>query len=126
VNPEVKEKWVGALRSGEFRQTTGRLRSITREGPRYCCLGVLCELYRAEHPESSWLDAAFLDAASHFVPAPGVEPTGGYLPTEVVEWAGLKSRNPPLVDGPAVSATDANDNYDWDFARIADAVERSL
>jgi hypothetical protein len=40
-------KWVKALRSGEFEQGRGRL----RDGDRYCCLGVACELYRREHPD---------------------------------------------------------------------------
>lgn len=38
MNPELKAKWIAALRSGEYKQVTARLR--TREG--YCCLGVLC------------------------------------------------------------------------------------
>lgn len=34
-------KWINALRSGEFSQTTGRLQ--TSEG--HCCLGVACALF---------------------------------------------------------------------------------
>lgn len=42
MNPEVKEKWVAALRSGKYKQVEGRLRSDT--GDSYCCLGVLCDV----------------------------------------------------------------------------------
>lgn len=44
--PEVKEKWLAALRSGEYEQGTSCLYSTTREStnPQYCCLGVLCDL----------------------------------------------------------------------------------
>lgn len=40
MNPELKAKWVAALRSGEYEQITGSL----KEPDGYCCLGVLCEV----------------------------------------------------------------------------------
>lgn len=43
--PELKAQWVAALRSGEYKQGHGELR--TNGGTRYCCLGVLTDL----HPE---------------------------------------------------------------------------
>lgn len=39
MKPEVKKKWVEALRSGKYQQGGGALRL----GDRYCCLGVLAE-----------------------------------------------------------------------------------
>lgn len=36
----ARKKWVKALRSGKYEQTTGRL---TRDG-KYCCLGVACDV----------------------------------------------------------------------------------
>lgn len=36
MNKEWAEKWAAALRSGEYKQGTGRL----RQGDRFCCLGV--------------------------------------------------------------------------------------
>ena len=39
---DIAEKWVAALRSGEYRQGVGLLQAPnTKE---FCCLGVLCEL----------------------------------------------------------------------------------
>lgn len=38
MNPEAKEKWLTALRSGHYAQGRVVLRS---ENDRYCCLGVL-------------------------------------------------------------------------------------
>lgn len=40
--PEIKEKWLKALRSDEYEQGTTFLRSI--DGSRFCCLGVLCDI----------------------------------------------------------------------------------
>jgi hypothetical protein len=48
MNQEVKRKWVGMLRSGDFVQGMGTLRQKTDNGYMHCCLGVLCELYSQE------------------------------------------------------------------------------
>lgn len=45
MDPALKAEWVGALRSGEYTQGTGRLRND--EGGR-CCLGVLCDIAAAK------------------------------------------------------------------------------
>jgi hypothetical protein len=37
---EVRDRWVAALRSGEYEQGTGE---FEHKG-RYCCLGVLCDV----------------------------------------------------------------------------------
>ena len=42
MDPELKAKWVAALRSGEFKQGTTLLHSTVYDT--YCCLGVLCEI----------------------------------------------------------------------------------
>lgn len=46
MDQELKTKWVEALRSGEFRQTSGKLHD--QETDSYCCLGVLCKVAGAE------------------------------------------------------------------------------
>lgn len=40
MKKEIADKWVEALRSGEYNQGRGYLR-VENE---YCCLGVLCEI----------------------------------------------------------------------------------
>jgi hypothetical protein len=44
MNPEWKEKWVEALESGEYEQGQGCLNGSGK----FCCLGVLCDLYDAD------------------------------------------------------------------------------
>ncbi|MGA0595643.1 hypothetical protein [Enterovirga sp. CN4-39] len=44
LDPELKARWVAALRSGEFKQTTGTL----KDSKGYCCLGVLCHVAKDE------------------------------------------------------------------------------
>lgn len=46
MDPEVKSKWVAALRSGEFKQGKYELRDPNGCN---CCLGVLAEINGVEH-----------------------------------------------------------------------------
>jgi hypothetical protein len=48
MDAELKAKWVKALRSGEYEQTSGALRDKYRGGCAYCCLGVLAEVLGAD------------------------------------------------------------------------------
>lgn len=44
MNPEIKQKWVEALRSGRYKQGNNALLIQAQGGARYCCMGVLCEI----------------------------------------------------------------------------------
>lgn len=46
LSPAVKRKWLAALRSGKYKQTTGALYDSTNDG--FCCLGVLCHIEGAD------------------------------------------------------------------------------
>lgn len=41
MTPELKQKWIEALRSGKYKQTRRKLKA--RNGS-MCCLGVLCDV----------------------------------------------------------------------------------
>jgi hypothetical protein len=41
MNPEIKAKWLEALRSGRYKQGRKKLRPTPDT---YCCLGVLCDI----------------------------------------------------------------------------------
>ncbi len=46
---KYKEKWIAALRSGDYRQNRGSLRRMVDETNfGYCCLGVLCEVLKED------------------------------------------------------------------------------
>lgn len=49
LNPEHKQKWLTALRSGEYQQG----RTFLRLGTEYCCLGVYAEVCRQEEINST-------------------------------------------------------------------------
>ena len=42
---EIKDKWLEALKSGEYKQGFKTLRTERGEEIRYCCLGVLGEIH---------------------------------------------------------------------------------
>ena len=51
MNSQIKQKWIDALRSGEYPQGQSKLYS----GDGFCCLGVLCDIYAKEVGDSSWV-----------------------------------------------------------------------
>ncbi len=53
MDADLKQRWVAALRSGQYEQGTDYLVSEHPDAGRaqYCCLGVLCELLQ---PNSDW------------------------------------------------------------------------
>lgn len=131
MNTEVKQKWIGALRSGKYEQGSEKLRGANG----YCCLGVLCDIYAQEHntqwefrgdeeinPQSQ--DYWYFDEHSEF------------LPESVMNWAELKTHNPTVrVD---VEDNDDEDNWyykdelsdindsGYDFSQIANLIEAQL
>lgn len=65
LKPEIKEKWVTALESGEYQQTQRCL----SDNVGFCCLGVLTDLYIKETGQGKWLTDE-LDVAKSFVDSP--------------------------------------------------------
>jgi hypothetical protein len=126
LNKDAIRKWVEALRSGKYQQTTGRL--ADRNG--FCCLGVACEVaienglrLRKKESGDSVGTVEYNDCA-------------GELPDEVADWLGLYTEgddeeafhhltDPPLhtADHPKHSAVSWNDEENATFSQIADLIE---
>jgi hypothetical protein len=120
MNPEVKQKWVKALRSGQYKKGTGSLRtgSIHQDGE-YCCLGVLCDIY-AKEQTIGWNYNSILNSTE-------------YLPSKVAEWAWLDSYDPTIKvsipenqEEAIFSLSSINDLHDYNFNKIADLIEQKL
>lgn len=75
MDKRVKNLWVNALLSNQFNQGKGYLRKDNK----YCCLGVLCELFSQER-QGHWEENKFITNNS--------EDTR-YLPLDVSNWAGF-------------------------------------
>ncbi|WP_326565118.1 hypothetical protein VSH64_25070 [Amycolatopsis rhabdoformis] len=114
MDPEIKAKWIAALRSGEYEQG----KRVLVENDRFCCLGVLCDL------------AAQAGVVVRFSSQRGFESTSDprdvselSLPRAVEAWAKLGSFD-PKVGGYALSTW--NDSRDATFSEIADLIEAHL
>lgn len=119
MNPEVKAKWVAALRSGEYKQSRERVLADGRGG--FCCLGVLCDLY-AKATGSQWEP----DVGGLALPNGGL-----YYPPEFVrEWASFhEDQQLVSIGSHEESVAVHNDGIHVpraSFAKIADAIEEQL
>lgn len=116
MNPDIKAKWVAALRSGEYKQGYGALHCGS-DDPKvdggFCCLGVLCEVAVKE----GVIDAGFQAYSwSNFQYG---SREGGILPESVCRWADVTAV-PDIHDGPA---THWNDTVRFNFEQIAEMIE---
>lgn len=82
MKAEVKELWLKALRSGEYKQGTGQLVEVLDSGVRrYCCLGVLCDVAVKNGLELVVNEDE--DGVTY-------DRQGALLPRRVVDWAELR------------------------------------
>jgi hypothetical protein len=138
VNQDVQEKWLAALRSGEYKQTGGYLTVTASNDDKvnpvgHCCLGVLCDLAVKAGVAVEAIERDTWDGISYKVysdPDPDIaDRSSAILPAVVAEWAGV-STSPCVLESPeddfGVDLTDLNDARAWDFAQIADAIEGGL
>ena len=92
---EIADKWVAALRSGEYKQARETLACDART--KHCCLGVLCELAIEDGVE---MDVAEIEAEIEMDEVESTARTyilfageAGGLPATVQHWADVKSRD---------------------------------
>lgn len=143
MNPEIKARWVAALRSGDYKQGEGTLRRVDGTVT-HCCLGVLCELAvqdgvgrmvesKLNQDPSSIIKVTFFGDRG--------DETSTDIPPNVQAWAGLVSDD--LEDearypsNPEVEWTDEDGNVGRQslailndggvpFDKIAQIIEESL
>lgn len=147
MNPQVKEMWVKALRSGEYQQGRGELITMTDEHTKYCCLGVLCDLAMKEgivnlQPATRYTQ--YEQRIRNFFGTEHEHNNGlakfEILPPSVVHWAGLEDSNPAVYsvrpefeddaeeqeDKYLVQMAELNDEYGYPFEILAKLIEEQL
>lgn len=124
MNPDVKTRWVAALRSDRYAQGRGKLARLDPDGgpPSYCCLGVLCEVAVQAGVVVRVLDTGDVRSFDGAV---------NYLPEAVRAWAQLPAVNPVVRDvagdgNDVVTALSAFNDRGVSFARIAQLIEEEL
>jgi hypothetical protein len=132
MKPEIKQLWIDALRSGEYIQGHGALK--TSWG--YCCLGVLCDLHRKHTGKGDW------NFNKYQAEAPGnpngTETAAVFLSEKITEWSGVENGNPFVkLDGRQYDLAGLNDGMTvvqgteekfrkFSFNEIADLIEEQL
>jgi hypothetical protein len=115
---DIRNKWLAALRSGNYKKGKLRLRDSSN---RFCVLGVLCDV---------------VDPDRWALPAPRTPPYPWYsfglgfdanLPPDVIEIAGLRSKNAHLIGAPIdfvySNLSAVNDRMKLTFEEMADIIE---
>lgn len=126
MNQEIKQKWLTALRSGEYEQGRETLRSLDNK---FCCMGVLCDLYikenQAEDKKVDWNINPYRKAYSF-------EECSSLTPNVVLEWAGIDTELdlgpyvPHPIEGYGLSSVGVMNDMSVSFIDIADIIEESV
>lgn len=110
MKPEIKARWVEALRSGRYKQGRGALRM---KDDTYCCLGVLCDLIDPE----GWGDVGCLPETPIYAWSRASEELAyDYLPEDLRDEVGLDEEDQSNL-------TCMNDDG-TSFGEIADYIEK--
>jgi hypothetical protein len=141
MDQSIKEKWVEALRSGDYEQGQGALRQKdqTENAEIFCCLGVLCDIVEdeVEGEWSEWSDVTYQFVAYGAAISAHKDRSTEVLPRFVQKHADLGSEEPTVTvpddtgkQMMTVTLTELNDGLSGfqqhSFDEIADAIERSL
>lgn len=111
---EIRDDWTAALRSGEYKQGQGVLRTIGNE---YCCLGVLCDLA----VKAGIIDAPISNDVEYRY---GQHGNRCVLPPEVQAWAKIDSEAGGYHQENTFGCSLAgDDDTGHSFAEIADIID---
>jgi hypothetical protein len=110
MDPELKQKWVAALRSGEYKQGREALKKIKEEEDTcYCCLGVLCDILAKEGIGNWKADIFHHDAYA----------SSGELPFSLYEKTEINMDDENTL-------INLNDDKGFSFPEIADWIAANL
>jgi hypothetical protein len=128
MNKRVMKKWIKALRSGKYKQGKGYLKQFnSKNEPRHCCLGVLCELYdqqmKKNHKKTLFTEHMIDSETVEFI---SFNKHDGGLPKEVREWANMINPCGEFINKDRVEyLSDLNDDGKK-FSTIADIIEKNV
>lgn len=129
MKKEIAKKWVKALRSGKYKQGKGYLKQFnSKNEPRHCCLGVLCELYdqqmKKNHKKTLYADHMVdSETGTEFI---SLNQHDGGLPRVVREWANMINPLGEFIKNDRVQyLADLNDDGKK-FSTIANIIEKNV
>jgi len=114
MKPEIKKQWIEALRSGDYEQGDGYLRTDRDE---FCCLGVLCDI----HHKAIKIAPSIRGSYYHYFDSEC------FIPQEIIKWSGILNYSPHLIyKNKSENLTTLNDLKGLTFNQIADLIEEQL
>lgn len=120
---DVAKKWIGALRSGKYKQIRGTLKRVKdNQIESFCALGVLCDLYQKEHPKNP-LNEEKMDSKSKNGNEVTFAGENATLPKKVQRWAGLRD-DEVFFEEKSSTIPQLNDNG-TSFKTIANLIEKN-
>jgi hypothetical protein len=138
MKPSIKEKYVTALRSGDYHQ--GYRYLIRRKNGKtlHCPLGVLADLFIKEHPSDARWGCPLGTTDWGFIFKKQI-PTKFNLPIEVFEWAFHPEavnvmaafympmeQEIDVIIGDVSLSSELNDSEMFSFNELADIIEKNL
>jgi hypothetical protein len=124
MKQDIADKWVKALRSGEYTQGKGALLVKNNDGLSFCCLGVLCELYRQENQNSRWSQR--VHGSSFFEDHRTGENVAAVLPSSVMEWAGIRASTGAFTTPVSLFSLSGLNDKGSSFFEIAKIIEENV
>ena len=115
MRPSVKTRWIRALRSDKYKQTTSILRDGPGEG--YCCLGVLCDIIDPEGWGAESDDYDYEDYESKWTYKGDVEEDT--LPVSLRKRLNIENQHVETL-------INMNDTENKSFTEIADWIQENL
>jgi len=119
MKKRVMNKWVKALRSGEYRQCKGSMVETNGKGDKFCCLGVLTNIYVEENGMKGF---TYLEKEGWKYCTGNNDKGNGLLNEKVREWAGLNSNNGELENGTDLASLNDGGKS---FNTIAKVIEKN-
>jgi len=130
MKKEIAKKWVKALRSGKYKQGKGYLKQFnSKNEPRHCCLGVLCELYnesmKKNHKQTLYTEEMEDNASgTSFIRFNTID---GGLPQAVRKWAGVKKYlGDFIIDDERSECLAVLNDSGKKFSTIASIIEKNV
>lgn len=116
----VTKKWVKALRSGEYLQGRGYLAQEENGEHKFCCLGVLCNIYQEEKGGLKISTSKYNDDIYSY------NGNNSTAIDEVMKWSGLKNELGKFKykNNRTGDLATLNDNGK-SFKQIADIIEKN-
>lgn len=113
MKPEIKQKFVQALKSGDYEQViAGPLRVKLDNGKyQYCLLGVLIDLYCRE-TNNTWKDVVHKDNLTYS--------------EEVLQWSGFRPEDFLYINGVTAYPQIHADHWKIPFMVLGDAIQEQM